>query len=69
METAQKIATKEATKFILVRVARAMQSDLKFGNYSDETMQRIKAELKDVKSRLNKLNLELSVFKHKNHEN
>lgn len=63
MDNTQTIATKEAAKFILVRVARTMQSDLKFGNHSDDIKQGIRAELNNVMSRLNKLNLELSVLR------
>lgn len=38
-------ATKSALAFILKRQIRVMQSDLKFGNYSEEAKQIIVAQL------------------------
>lgn len=46
-------ATKQAAAFILKRSIRVMQSDLKFGNYSDEIKEVIADKIEDVTLRLN----------------
>lgn len=56
METAQTLVIKEAAKFILVREARALQSDLKFGSYSEDVKQVISEKIDEVKNRIDKLN-------------
>ncbi len=59
MDSNQRLATIKAKLFILKRVIRVMQSDLKYGNYSDDVKMHISEELEKNKAQYYELNKEI----------
>lgn len=59
MDSNQRLATVKAKLFILKRAIRVMQSDLKYGNYSDDVKMHISEELEKNKARYYGLNKEI----------